>query len=301
MHAELDSSRCVASDFSSQGVRCAADLYLPEDVARPPIVIMAHGFGAERRFGLPTYAGRFAAMGIAVLLFDYRGIGGSDGTPRQLVDPARHLQDWEAALAHVRTLPQVDGRRVALWGSSFSGGHVIVCAARDGNVAAIVAQVPFVDPFTTIRRLGLRYLLKATPHGVLDAVRALFGMTPHYVKLVGAPDEFAAMNTPEALEGFMSLVPEGTQWENKICARVLFTFPFYRPLNWASRVRCPVLLLFGEKDSLIAPAAVREAASRMANVQAVSYPLGHFEIYTGEAFNDAIARQCAFLHQHLQR
>ena len=77
-------------DFVSSGTRCAAWLYRPRGVARPPVVVMAHGFGAERTFGLPAFAGRFAAAGLAALLFDYRGFGQSDGEPRNLVSPRRH-------------------------------------------------------------------------------------------------------------------------------------------------------------------------------------------------------------------
>ena len=85
-------------DFVSSGARCAAWLYRPCGVVRPPVVIMAHGFGAERTFGLPAFAERFAAAGLATLLFDYRGFGGSDGQPRNLISPRRHVQDWKAAI-----------------------------------------------------------------------------------------------------------------------------------------------------------------------------------------------------------
>ena len=118
-------------DFVSSGTRCAAWLYRPRGVARPPVVIMAHGFGAERTFGLPAFAERFAAAGLATLLFDYRGFGQSDGQPRNLVSPRRHVQDWKAAIAAARRLPEVDTDRIALWGTSYSGGHVIVAASED--------------------------------------------------------------------------------------------------------------------------------------------------------------------------
>ena len=126
--------------FKSGGKRCAAWLYLPHGKEKPPLVVMAHGFGAQRDFGLPPFAERFAQRGMAVFLFDYRGFGASEGEPRNLVNPWRHLRDWKAAVAYVRKLAQVDGGRVALWGSSYSGGHVMVTAARDGGIAAICAQ-----------------------------------------------------------------------------------------------------------------------------------------------------------------
>ena len=132
-------------DFPSQGIRCAGWLYRPEsaNTGRLPAVVMAHGFTAVRDQRLTAYAEAFASAGFAVLLFDYRHFGDSEGEPRQLLDVGRQLQDWEAAIATVRDLPDVDPERVALWGTSFGGAHAQATAARDPRIAAVVAQVPF--------------------------------------------------------------------------------------------------------------------------------------------------------------
>lgn len=260
---------------------------------------MAHGFGAVRQFGLPRYAERFANAGLAVLLFDYRTFGDSDGEPRQLVAPRQHVQDCHAALAHVRGLPQIDPHRIALWGSSYSGGHAIVTAAADPAITAIVVQVPFLDPMSSIRKTGLRHLLQAMPHGVLDVIRGALGMRPHYVKLVAAPEEFAALNTPDALPGFLSIIDPAARWENKCCARILFTFPTYRPLSHVSKVKCPALVLLAEEDSLVSPDVIRKAVSRMPKAELAAFAGGHFELYNGPAFEPAIGRQVDFLKRHL--
>src|SRR3712207_9260323 len=86
---------------------------------------MAHGFGGVRALRLYAYAEQFAAAGYAVAVFDYRGFGDSDGTPRQLLDVAMQHQDWRSALAYVRNLPDIDPEKVVAWGTSFGGGHVI--------------------------------------------------------------------------------------------------------------------------------------------------------------------------------
>ena len=114
----------IESDFTSQGTRCGAWLFVPEEVsggARSPIVVMAHGFGGQREMRLPAFAEHFASRGLAVLVFDYRCFGASDGSPRNFIDPRRHLADWRAAVEHARGLPEVDGSRLGLWGTSFSG------------------------------------------------------------------------------------------------------------------------------------------------------------------------------------
>ena len=102
--------------FDSQGVRCAAWLYLTDEGAGPhPCVVMAHGFSGVRD-QLDAYAERFAAARLACLVFDYRHFGDSDGQKRQLLDIGRQLDDWRAAIAFARSLEELDG-------GSASGGR----------------------------------------------------------------------------------------------------------------------------------------------------------------------------------
>ena len=136
------SSRSDVS-FESGAARCAAWLYRPAAPPPFPCVVMAHGFGGTREVRLDAYAERFAAAGFAALVFDYRHFGASEGEPRQLLDVAKQLGDWRAAIAWARAQPEIDAARVAIWGTSFSGGHVMSLGAEDAQLAAIVAQVPF--------------------------------------------------------------------------------------------------------------------------------------------------------------
>jgi pimeloyl-ACP methyl ester carboxylesterase len=290
----------VRSDFASKGVRCSGDLYLPAGVYRPPVVVMGHGFGAERTFGLPTYARRFAERGLATYLFDYRGFGDSDGEPRNYVDARRHLADWRAAVVHVRALHEVDGTRLALWGTSYSGGHVIVTAANDPAVMALVAQVPYVDPFGLWCWKDLGYVARAIRHALWDLTRAATGQSPHYVKMAGSPDEFAVLNTPDTWPGFQSILPEGSDWQNRCPARVALTTLFYRPARLATHVHCPTLILIAERDSILSARAAERAANRMPQAVPVILPLGHFDMYTGEAFDAAVEMQAEFLELHLR-
>lgn len=287
------------ADFVSQGTRCAGDLFLPQGIERPPVVVMAHGFGAERSFRLPAFAERFAARGLAVYLFDYRCFGGSDGEPRNYVHPGRHAQDWQAAVAHVRSMPEVDTGRLGLWGTSLSGGHAIMAATGDDKIKALVIQVPFVDSVTTLANLGLSFLVRALIPVLRDLWAAMTQQAPHYIKIVGKPDEFAAMCTPEAWSGYLSLVPKGTSWGNCCPARALLALLPYRPVAMAGQVQCPALIMYGEKDSLISAASVERAAARMPDGTLIKYPFGHFEIYSGEAFEMAVETQAQFLAMHL--
>ena len=169
----INGGRVVREDvtFQSGGAVCAAWLYRPEsaETARVPAVVMAHGFAAQRAFGLERYAKRFAKRGLAVLLFDYRHFGDSEGEPRDLVDHRRQRGDWHAAIEHARSIDGIDADSIGLWGSSYSGGHVITAAASDSAIKAVVAQVPMVDVLRAAR-VGPSYVLQAVGHIVADYV-----------------------------------------------------------------------------------------------------------------------------------
>ena len=286
-------------DFLSRGTRCAAWLYRPSDMPGPPVVIMAHGFGAERDFRLPAFAERFAAAGMAVLLFDYRTFGASAGQPRNLISPWRQVQDWKAAIHCARQRDDVDASRMALWGTSYSGGHVIVAAAADPAITAIVAQVPMVDPIATIRRLGTRYAVRGLWAGLRDELRHLTFRRPLEVPIYGPPGTLACLATADSVDGYRSMIPADSVWQNSCPARCLLSFPLYRPRAVAVRVRCPALLIAAEHDTLIPPGSVRKTAQRMAAATLLALPLGHFSVYHGPAFETVVAAEIEFFQQHL--
>lgn len=141
--------------FDSGETYCSAWLFLPVGVARPPVVVLGHGLGAIREMRLDAFAEHFAAQGIAALAFTYRYFGDSGGQPRQLMSVPRQLEDWEAALDFVKSRQDLDGRRLAVWGSSFGGGHSITMASRHPELCAAVAQCPFTDGLASATAQGL--------------------------------------------------------------------------------------------------------------------------------------------------
>lgn len=292
--------------FGSYGGTCQAWRYAPDEAAASPAVarpcvVMAHGLGATRDASLAPYAERFAAAGMHVLLFDYRHFGASDGEPRQLVSVRRQLQDYAAAVEFARALAGVDPARVAVWGTSFAGGHALVTAARQSGVAAAVCQCPMMDGVAAVRRIlqyaGPGQLLRLTGHGLWDAVLAPFGRT-HYVPTVGPPGSLAIMSSPDADAGYRALGPPDFRCE--IAARIALTVGLYRPVRYADRVRCPVLVQICEQDS-VAPVVAAEAVVRRLGErgEVQRYPIGHFEPYTGAWFERSVGDQVDSLRRHL--
>lgn len=285
--------------FDSAGWSCAAWVYEPEAAGPVPCVVLAHGWSGVREQRLDAFAERFAAEGWAAVVFDYRHFGSSQGQPRQLLDIGRQLEDWTAAVAFARALPFVDPDRVALWGSSFSGGHVQEIAARDRRVAAVVAQVPFADGLRNLPSLGPVLALRMTAAGLRDQVGALLGAPPRMIASVGPPGSLAVMTSPDAEPGFRAIDPPGSNWRNEAAARVALRVAGYRPGRRAGAIEAPILYAIAEEDA-ITPAAFAEAAARRApRAEVLRYPVGHFDLYDGSGFERAVTDQVAFLRRHL--
>jgi len=285
--------------FSSGGVRCAAWLYRPQGDGPHPCVVMAHGFSGVREQRLDAYAERFAEAGLAALVFDYRHFGASDGEPRQLLDIARQLDDWRGAVAFARALDGIDPARVALWGSSFSGGHVVEIAAGDERIAAVVSQAPFTDGLTAIRAGGPKQAARLSLAGIRDQLAALAGRGPVLIPAVGPPDSLAVMTAAEADPGFHSLDPPGSTWRNEVAPRVMLRVGYYRPYAKFKRLRMPVHVALADHDHTTPPGPAARAAKRSPNAEVVRYDIGHFEIYTDPQFERTVSDQTGFLVRNL--
>ncbi|MGI8677928.1 MAG: alpha/beta hydrolase [Jatrophihabitans sp.] len=292
--------------FESHGTHCEAWYLraLNDDLTTTrgrPCVVMAHGFGATRDAGLLPFAQRFSAAGMDVLVFDYRGFGTSDGTPRQDVDHRRHREDYHAAIAYARAQKGVDPSRIAVWGSSYSGGHVIVVAAQDQRIAAVISQGAAMDGLAALFGVqqtgGSGKTAALTGAGLRDVARAAGRRTPYLVPIVGAPDSTAVISAPGALAGYQNIM--GPTFRNEMCARGILRIARNRPIRWAGKVSCPTFIVVAEQDNVAPVKSVHEVARRVPRSEVLSFPVGHFDIYVGEVFEKSSTEQVEFLRRVL--
>jgi alpha-beta hydrolase superfamily lysophospholipase len=283
-------------EFECGGDACAAWLYRPEgavpSAAEPgvPIVVMAHGLTGTRRDGLGPFAERFAAAGLAALVFDHRGFGDSEGEP-DLFLPKRQLQDWRAAIACARALPGIDPERVATFGSSMGGGNALAAAAADQRVAAAISQVPFLDIVTQSYRSAAK----------VKARLIAAALSGRHLPAVGQPDEAAPINAPAAEAGWRRVVAAGedSRWRNRVSSRWLLGRPF-RPGRHAAGLHCPWLVCVGEADQVARPGPAIAAARRAPHGELRTYPgVDHFDIYDGPEHEALVADQIEFLKRRL--
>jgi dienelactone hydrolase len=287
--------------FDSGGVELVGYLYHPANAGgKVSCVVMGHGFSGTQDRLFDT-AKRFAAAGFAALTFDYRSFGESGGEPRQVVNVKGQLEDWRAAIHFVRSIEGVDPERVALWGSSLGGGHVVAVAAEDPRIAAVVAQIPFngfprrVEGRSTLDALKLLWAM-----GV-DAARGRLGLSPRYIPMVGAPGEVAVTVTVQAQEHIATLSGEtgDSLWRNEVAPRGLFGMMRYRPGEVAHRLAMPVLVSIAEDDRETPEETTRQIAERAPRGEVRRYPGTHFDFYRDPVRRQVLADQIDFLHTHL--
>lgn len=290
--------------FPCGNTECAAWLYLPplQKGARPPVVLMAHGFAGTRDVALPAFAEHFVNAGIAALVFDYRNFGASGGVPRQLVDPWVQLEDWRAALAFVRAHPKVDGTRLCLWGTSLGGGLALISGAKDGNVRCVVAQAPQIDS---------NMEAEATFPGVWWVIRLLFtawgdlaseaiGTGEWMIPAIAPSDGFGMITDDRAYEAFEKQVPRNATYRNEVVAHSIFTFDDYNPAVQAASIKAPVLLIASRADRFAPFAAAEAFAKTHPNVTLKEIDGDHFEIYTTPRSERAAELAAQFVKKHTE-
>lgn len=283
--------------FMSGDSRCSGWFYRALGRAPAPCVVLAHGFGGTRAMRLDAYAETFAEAGYHALAFDYRHFGDSEGEPRQLLDIRRQHQDWHAALSFARGLPGVDPGRMILWGTSFSGGHVVPVALGERGIAAVISQVPHLNGLSTAAANGPVQNVRLG----LAAWRDVLGMTlrqkPFYVRIVGRPGELAAMTAPDAREGVEKLYPDSCQPDERVAARIFLQVGLYSPGRLASRMTMPWLVQVATKDLTTPVKPALKAVMKAPRGKLITYACGHFDVYVPPLFDQVVEDQLAFLRR----
>lgn len=130
--------------FYSDGLKLSGLIYEPDDLKpgeRRPTVVCCHGYTGMKDVYLLPVPERLAANGYVALTFDHRGFGKSEGIVARLI-PLEQVEDIRNAVTFMTTVPSVDVNRIALYGTSFGGGNVVVAAATDDRVSCVVSVVP---------------------------------------------------------------------------------------------------------------------------------------------------------------
>jgi len=292
--------------FDSKGTPCVGWLFLPGGAGggeKSPGIVMAHGFSGVKEMGLADYAELFAAAGFAVLAFDFRFLGESGGEPRQQMLPWDQREDLRNALTWFCAQPEVDAERVGLWGTSYSGCHVISVGAHDPRVKAVVNQangcLVAADALRAImppeQFAGFRQML------LHDRVTRYASGETSYIPIVAPPGQPAAMNAPGGYEFFMEEQKKAPTWENRVTVETMEKM-IEDDISLALEMLSPtpLLVILCERDPLIPVPLAEKAFARVGEPKRMEkFPVDHFDIYSGEWLDKAAQLAVGWFGVHL--
>jgi fermentation-respiration switch protein FrsA (DUF1100 family) len=264
--------------FYSEGSRLEGDYFLPAGIKpgeRRPGIVLCHGYSGIRSLILPDYAKRFTAAGYAVLSFDYRGYGGSEG-PKWRLMALEQVDDIRNAITWLEAQPEIDVERIGVWGTSNGGAHAPYVAGVDERVKAAVGQVGYGD--------GRRLLLDIrTPEERQVFLKQLLGDRRKRV-LTGrgdAVDCATLLSSPQTRAFLAEALKAAPELYSEIPWASAEKTMEYRPLDVVDRIAPRALLLIGaEKDDLCKFEGYRELHERAREPKKlIGLPITHYEIY----------------------
>ncbi len=291
--------------FNAEGTTLRGWLYTPESGNGPfPTIVMAHGFSAVKEMYLDKFAEVFAQAGLAALVFDNRNFGASGGEPRQEIDPWAQVRDYRHAITYAQTRSEVDKKRIGVWGSSYSGGHVLVVGAIDRRVKCVVSQVALTSGYRNILRLVRADMIAPTRAQLdEDRVARFAGHAPAMIPVVTAdPAGLAALPTADSYEWFIETgKSRAPAWKNEVTLRTVEMLMEYEPGIYAERISpTPLLMIIAEGDHLaVADEAFATYNRALEPKKLVILPGGHFGAYLEPGFARASGAAKDWFVQHL--
>ena len=279
--------------------------YLPEGRKGPhPTIVMAHGFSAVKEMYLDKFAEGFARSGQASVVYDNRNFGASDGEPRQEIDPWLQVRDYSDAITFAQRQSETDAERIGVWGSSYSGGHVLAVAAIDRRVKCVVSQVPAISGSQGFRRLvradmlaGLNAMLAQDRRDRAD------GKPPAMVPVVDEnPAAMSALPTADSYTWFtQTQQARAPSWRNEVTLRTVEYGFGYEPGAYIGNISpTPLLLIVAIQDHLaVSDLAIKAYEQAYEPKKLVLLPGGHFDAYV-EEFDVASAAACDWFATHLK-
>lgn len=271
-------------EFDAEGVTLRGWFYPADGAAgTAPTIVMAHGFSAVKEMYLDAFAEVFAAAGLNALVFDNRNFGASDGQPRQEIDPWMQVRDYRHAITYAGTLAESD-QRIGVWGTSYSGGHVLVVAAVDRRVKAVACQVPMVSGHDNVRAL-VRADLIAGLQEAFNADRAarFAGDPPAMIPVVAEdPASPSVLPTRDSWEWFSETAKtRAVAWRNEVTLRSVEMFAEYEPITYLPYISPTPLLMLPAVGDHLTPCDLAVAAYERAREpkKLIILPGGHFDAY----------------------
>ncbi|WP_408600665.1 alpha/beta hydrolase [Pseudomonas sp. PLMAX] len=296
--------RADISFKTTDGLTLKGWLFTPQNGADShPAIVMAHGFTAVKEQYLDRYAETFARQGFAVLVYDNRNFGASEGLPRQEADPLLQVRDYRDAITYVSSLDKIDASRIGIWGSSYSGGHVLQVAAFDRRVKCVSAQVPAISGSADVRMAVRPDLMPGLVEAFeSDRAARYAGDHPLLMEVVNEdPRSDCALPGQDSYDYFIdshrSVAPA---WRNEVTLKSIELLNEYEPAYAIDRISpTPLQIIVAQKDTVTVPDLALKAYERALQPKhLVLLDCGHFDPYLSE-FEASSSAAVEWFKRHL--
>lgn len=246
--------------FKNGDVTLSGTLLLPNSTQKVPVVVFAHGSGAETRVLNRAWGMRFVRQGIAALVYDKRGTGKSTGDFRS-ASMETLADDALAGVALVKARPEIDARRIGVAGHSQGGWVAPLAATRSGDVAFVIASAASGVGPDKQSIYHVSGLMREAGHSSEEIAMAktlrekLYGSGR--LLLAGDPSakterekvstELEKYNKEKWFEA--SELPPDLKNDNP--PRGALELLYFEPMPMWQKVKVPVLLVWGDKDFVV--------------------------------------------------
>ncbi|KAI8932185.1 hypothetical protein NX059_011066 [Plenodomus lindquistii] len=288
------------------GTSLSAWLYEVDGLAPAPAIIMSHGFNCVKEMTLPEVAEGLHARGYNVLLYDARSVGGSQGQPRNLVDPLQMAEDLSDVFTYVSRLRTVDSRKIVLWGMSFGGAVSATCAAVDRRAKAVV----MVCPLFSYVKVGPAKVDRAFAQLIRDRVSQWRGneatsiqpFTPEGDNAIG----MGGAGGPGGVEAYQLMraaIDKGaTGFRDRIALQTYHKLAMFRPMQYLDMVTAPTLLVIPESDDISPPEEQLAAFEKIGAPKRLYWAKGksHLNVVSGEGFVPLLETMDEFIREAVQ-
>jgi hypothetical protein len=292
--------------FQSGGLRCAADLYLPDGARKEsklPGLVIGHGFSVVKE-ALVDHGRWFARAGFATLAIDYRTFGRSEGEPRASLFPMNEAEDYRNAISYLQSRPEVDADRIGIWGTSFAGGLVLFVGGVDRRVKAVVSQVPVVDGYRWMKLMRsedqFHELMVALEE---DRERRYRGEKSRRIPVGGRPGELCGLPSDQSVVAFFAGAKTLFKtWDDTMTLESVERILDWTPVSFVDRIAPrPLLIVTTAGYDVVHPAwFIAEAFERAREPKRLEYlPFDQLGLYAEPGLSVSLRHATDFFVEHL--
>jgi pimeloyl-ACP methyl ester carboxylesterase len=296
-------------EFKSQEATLRGRLYIPEDMAQKcSVIVMAHGFTSTiNGMTADRYAERFREAGFAVLLYDHRNFGISDGEPRQELNFWVQSRGYIDAIDFLNGQSEIELNKIAVWGASMSARQAFLVGTIDKRIDAIITMIPAFGNDLPSKDNGQNSYTFAKNTLLKDDILKLTHSVTEQMPIV-SHDQISAPSRLTELTAYRWFLEYGgrfaTNWKNVVSVSNIEMPHDFHLGHCASQLKAPILMIVATNDEM--NGAKTDVTSvvfkRVKQVKEwVDIEGGHFGLlyYPSPIFEKSSKAQISFLKEHL--